>query len=469
MTSPTSTVGTSLARVTIGTPKRWMDVALPEHVPVAELLPYILRHAGEDAADTGEAHGGWLLRRPTGEALSSNQTLGGQKILDGEILQLVPGRLEWPELEYDDVVESIASGARRYGRSWGRTATRRCGLAACGVLLLVGTLVTLSFEPPWLVPGLVLLGAAVVLMALGVVISRAVPDARAGAVFGGAALPYAFLGGYLIAGPSYADVLNFGAPQLLLAAVSALVFGIVGYVGIAALSRLFAAAIAVGLLGMIGAAFGTFLEADAAAAVTLTFGIGLLPGYPLLAIRLGRIPLPALPQRSSELLEDHTPPKPATVYAAAARTDELLSGLLTGLAIVSVVAAWPLAMHGGATRLFLLLAAAVALLLRARLFAVLRQRLPLLISGTLVAIFLILVLITGADNNAIRALFLLGVGGIATLISFAGLTYSKKNPSPYLGRFADVFDVLAIVALVPLACYMAGFYTYVQGLLAGIG
>ena len=43
-----------LARVTISAPQRRVDVALPEHVPLAELLPEVLRHAGEGLADDGE-------------------------------------------------------------------------------------------------------------------------------------------------------------------------------------------------------------------------------------------------------------------------------------------------------------------------------------------------------------------------------------------------------------------------------
>src|SRR5262245_38651950 len=44
----------SLARVTVATALRRLDVALPEHLPVAELLPELLRHAGEGLADDGE-------------------------------------------------------------------------------------------------------------------------------------------------------------------------------------------------------------------------------------------------------------------------------------------------------------------------------------------------------------------------------------------------------------------------------
>src|SRR5256714_14924149 len=62
------TTATGLARVTVHTPQRRLDVALPEHTPLAELLPDLLRHAGEGLPDAGQAHGGWVLRRGGGAA-----------------------------------------------------------------------------------------------------------------------------------------------------------------------------------------------------------------------------------------------------------------------------------------------------------------------------------------------------------------------------------------------------------------
>src|SRR5258706_9086458 len=100
-----------LARVTISAPQRRVDVALPEHVPLAELLPEVLRHAGEGLADDGEKHGGWLLRRTDGGALATGQGLFPQGVRDGEGLHLVPAREEGPELQDDDVGEAIAEGA----------------------------------------------------------------------------------------------------------------------------------------------------------------------------------------------------------------------------------------------------------------------------------------------------------------------------------------------------------------------
>src|SRR5689334_14628733 len=71
----TAPVGLGLARVTVTAPKRRIDVALPDGVLIAELLPHLLRHAGEELADEGEGHGGWALRRSTGGALEPNRSL----------------------------------------------------------------------------------------------------------------------------------------------------------------------------------------------------------------------------------------------------------------------------------------------------------------------------------------------------------------------------------------------------------
>ncbi|QSB15312.1 type VII secretion integral membrane protein EccD [Natronosporangium hydrolyticum] len=461
--------GVSLAKVSIKAARRLIDVALPGDVPVAELLPYILRHAGEDAADAGERHAGWLLRRPTGESLDPQKSLDAQQVRDGELLHLVPGEVEWPELEYEDLVETIASGARRYGRSWGRAATRLGGLTISALIFAIGPAAVFWFEPPWLLPSLVLLAVGAVLLGAGIVIARAVPDARAGAVFAAVSMLYAFVGGLMLTAPDHARVTDVGSPQLLLAATTLLLFAIVGYVGVAVLARIFAAAIAIAALALLGALTAGRLGPDGAAAVVLAAGIGLLPGYPMVAIRLGRLPLPTLPQRSADLLADEPAPPATDVFDAAARTDEVLTGLLIGLAVVTAGSAGLLALAGGGSHQLLLLAATLALLLRARLFPVPRQRIPLLAAGVVGALLLLGLRAGGADTNTSLALLLLLLLGVGFVVAAAGLVYSRSNPSPYLGRGADILDVVSILALIPLACFITGLYHYVQSLLAGIG
>ena len=156
------------------------------------------------------------------------------------------------------------------------------------------------------------------------------------------------------------------------------------------------------------------------------------------------------------------------MFAAAARTDELLTGLLTGMAASGVVALGLLAAHGGLSRLLLVGAAGAALLLRARLFPIPRQRLPLLGAGLVAVAALVAAQASTMDGNAPVLVTLLALVATGLLIAFLGLVYSRRRPSPYLGRIGDVVDVVAIIALAPLTCFITGFFQYVQGLLAGV-
>ncbi len=151
------------------------------------LLPSVLPRAGESLADDGLEHGGWALRRTDGSTLDMARTLAAQGVRDGEILHLTPRYEQWPEVEYDDVVDAIAEGSRRYGLQWSGAATRATGLAA-GVAILLGALVlVLRAGPPWSVPAVAALVVAVALLGAGVVVARVVPDAVAGALIGAVA------------------------------------------------------------------------------------------------------------------------------------------------------------------------------------------------------------------------------------------------------------------------------------------
>jgi type VII secretion integral membrane protein EccD len=463
-------VSLGLARVTIAAPKRRIDVALPEGVPVSELLPHLLRHAGEGAADDGERHGGWVLRRTTGVLVEPGRNLVLQGIRDGEVLYLVPRRAEWPELAYDDVVEVIARGARRNGRSWGGAATRRCALAVTCTLLGLGVVDVMVSGPPWLWPGIVGLAFALVLAAVGAVLSRAMSDAVAGAVVAACGLPYAAVGGFLVMGPAHTGLSGFGAPHVLLASTALLLVGVICYGGVAALGRLFVAAIAIGLLGVLGGLlYCASITPAGAAAVVLTVAIGLLPGYPLLSAILGRLPVPALPQRPEEMLEDRPVPSRSEVFAAVTRAYEILTGLLLGVAVASACCVALLLASGLVWGAVLSTVAAVALLLRARLFPTPQQRVPLIVSGAVALGALLLAAVQAVPTGARLVLLIFAVGAVAAVVLTAGLVYSRRAPSPYVGRLADIADVAAIMALTPLACGVAGGFGAIQALFASVG
>jgi type VII secretion integral membrane protein EccD len=469
-------VSVGLARVTISAPQRRVDVALPEHVPLAELLPEVLRHAGEGLADDGEKHGGWVLRRTDGVPLAGTQGLFPQGVRDGEVLYLVPAHDSWPELEYDDVVEAIAEGARRRGSIWDASTTRTATLVAAGALLAVGLIAILWAGPAWDGSAFAGLGLALVLALAGITASRAYGDARAGAALGAYAMPFAFAGGAaLVATGDRVSVLGalpwLGGSELLVGSMALLLAAALGGIGVAGALRLFTAGAVVGVLGSLAALVTVFTDSAGAAAVLLSAlvcGIGALP---LLAIRFGKMPTPpvTLPTGSaaaegftgvsaaSALDAARERPDRATVFAAVTRTEELLAGMLLGHVVLAAGAFLVLAAAGTLSARLLIAVSAAALLLRSRLFVTLRQRVPLVAGGLLGLAALGVDLVRGGSP----ALLLAVTGGalvLAVTTVVAGATYSQRPPSPYLGRAADLLDTLVVVSVIPVACAVVGLY-----------
>lgn len=453
-----------LTRLVVQAPRRRLELAVPDHLPVAHLLPGVLRHAGEDLADEGLGHEGWVLRRSDGSPLAAGTSFGAQQIRDGELLHLVPRRLEWPEASYDDIVDVIAAGTRRRGAIWAGGATRIAGLEFAGIGLLVG-LVTAGFAgPPWTVTAGLTLGIAGVLLVTGTVLSRALGDAGAGADVAAAAMPYAFLGGVLL----FADepLWRLGAPHLLAGSALLLVAAVAGHLGSGEHGRLFAAGVVAGAGGAFGAAaalLSGWFGGAGAAALVLSVGLLASPLIPAVAMRVGRIPLPDLPRSPEDLVDDQPQPDRGSVEAATARADEIHTGALLGLAVAGIACLARLSASGEPTALALAAVVSVAFLLRARFHAGVRHRVPMLVTGAaglgLVGVAL------GLAGGAERVMVTLPVvTAVALLALAAGLTYRRRPPSPRLGRWADILDVLLTLAVVPLAADVFGLYGYVRGL-----
>ncbi|MEV0050582.1 type VII secretion integral membrane protein EccD [Saccharopolyspora shandongensis] len=453
---------TGLVRVTIAAPRRRIDMALPEHAAVAELLPGLLARAGEGLADDGVTGGGWQVRRVDGTAFDLDRTLGSHRVRDGEVLHLAPRRISWPELEYDDLVDAIATGSGHTGRAWGPRHTRVAGLAAGAAAVLLGLVAVLRAGPPWTSPALWALGTAVLLLAAGVVLARAVGDADAGAVLAGVALPFAFAGGgLLLAGRN--PVTELSAGHLMLAGALLLLAGLVGYLGVTAAQSLFAGAVTVGLLGVLAGWLAT-IDGLAGYQVAAVVGGGLLAlstVFAPLALRLGRVPMPVLPRSTADLVRDDPPPPLELVHAAVARADGLLTGMLTGASVVVMCCLVALVGRADASSVVMTAVLAVGFLLRARLYPILRQRVPLLVTG----MFGVGCLVVGPGVTAGGLVFagpLLLV--VAAAVIAAGILLSTRAANPYLGRFAEYSEILVMVAIVPVVCAVLGLYGYVRGL-----
>ncbi|MGC4890114.1 type VII secretion integral membrane protein EccD [Micromonospora sp. DT227] len=456
-----------LARVTISAPRRRVDVALPEQVPLAELLPEVLRHAGEGLADDGERHGGWVLRRTDGAVLATAQALLPQGVRDGEVLHLVPARAEWPELEYDDVVEAIVDGARRRGAAWSAGATRAAALAGAAVPLTVGLVAVLSAGPGG--PGWTVAAAgALILVLAATAASRAYGDGPVGVTLGGYALPWAAAAGALAVGSGdpvgpIPGLRWVGAPELLVGSVAVLLVAVLGLLGVAHRSRVPVAGVTVGAAGAVAALGALLLDPAGTAAVLLAVLVFALGGLPLLAIRVGKLPLPPLTLPAPAGTRDL--PDRGRVHAAVARAEEALTGMLLGHAVLAVGAAAVLVAAGGTAGRLLVAVAAGVLLLRSRLFVAVRHRVPAVAAG-LAGYALLGVVLADRAGPGVRLALTVGGLALALVAVTAGATYARRPVSPYLGRLADLTDTALVVAVVPVACAVLDLYDRARGLLA---
>ncbi|NUR30958.1 MAG: type VII secretion integral membrane protein EccD, partial [Catenulispora sp.] len=335
--------------------------------------------------------------------------------------------------------------------------------------------------PAWVPGGWLGLAAAVLLLFGGVIASRAYGDARVGAVLGGFSLPYAFAGGALVlGGTSLTGVMKLtpwlGQSQLLVGAVCVLLFSALGAAGIGGRLRVFIAGITVGLLTAVTSLLG-FVDAGGGAAILLAFlvcGIGLVP---VLAIRFGKVPVPSVTLPTSQGGKDmysagaslesaRRLPERQKIFAAVSRSEELLSGMLIGYAVLTVGSTAVLVATGMVAGRVLIAVASVALLLRSRLFVSSRQRVPLIVAGLTGAAVLIVGMVLSA-SDATRALIAIGTVVLALIVVIAGQAWSNRPPSPYVARLADLFEMLIVVSVIPAALWVLDVFDKIQGITGG--
>ncbi|TDD83284.1 type VII secretion integral membrane protein EccD [Actinomadura rubrisoli] len=464
MNSPATS---ELCRVTIVAPRRRIDVSLPADVPLAHMLPTLLRAAGEDMADAGLAHSGWVLQRLEHSPFDPAQTMSALGVRDGEILYFRPRMAQLPEMSFDDVADVIATGIRERSDRWRPTTTRSFGLGAAAAALVVAAVVIALSGPPWIVPAVAAGLVALATLVAATVLSRAIADSGAGTVLGYAALPHAFLAGLCAPARKGLELADLGAPHLL-----------AGF-GVTALAAIIAAfAIADGLPVFLGVAFAAFvgtvgagvgfafddLPAAGIAAVAAVIVMMFTAAVPSLSFKLARMPLPPVPNSAEDLRRDTETVNGGQVLARTAAADRFSTGLIASIALTAAGAMLFLFGAGGWSGPTTSAVMGVSLLLRARVFRGVHQRAWMLVSG-----FLGLVLTTvgmALHGGQVMAL----AAALVPLLLLAGIVVSVTlwlpghRPTPFWGRAGDIIDMLVMVSLIPLALAVLDVYSRVRGL-----
>ena len=218
---------------------------------------------------------------------------------DGDVLYLSPRERYVEPMIFDDVVDAIASAAEHSRSAWRPDVARRIAIGAAGVLFVGATLLLCaSLAGTAIIPA----GAAIVaILALvgGGALSRAYGDAGAGAGCAIAGIPAALLAGMTALPPHQPWTLAAAPVALGLGAVT--VYGVPAVVMVADRLPWFVAAIVAAGSGAITAAVVRLGEVHAAsgAAVLAAAATAAAAIAPMLAMRLGRLPLPRVPGTST--------------------------------------------------------------------------------------------------------------------------------------------------------------------------
>ena len=431
-----------LTAVTVDLGPRRLDVCVPGHTPVVELLPELLRQGPAGNRDEAAAIAGWELRRLDGRRLAADRGLAEQDVPDGTVLHLVPSTVDWPDWECDDIVETVAAAGG--GRAWVPAYSRAAALLAAG-LCLAGGLALCALAAP--TGPAAPLAIAVVLCLAGTVAARGRRDAAAGRVLAGCGAPYAFAGGALLAPSGTAARLLLGSSALLLYAALA-------FAGVASLGGVCAGLAVAAVAGALGAGLALVTGTAEAAAVLLCATVLGTPAMPVLAVRLGRLPVP---------VPGAPAPDREAVRRAVALGSGVLAGLQAGAGAVAVAAGAVLASAGGPGAAGYLAVCATALLLRARVMIAVRHRLPPAVAGLVgygLAGWALLPAGGRVAGAAVTALVLAAI----VLAGYGQRVGDRRPASPYLGRLLELVDAGATVALVPLACASLGLYGQVAAL-----
>ncbi|MEH0938172.1 type VII secretion integral membrane protein EccD [Micromonospora psammae] len=464
-TVATKTATGGLSRITIVAPRTRMDLALPSDVPLADLLPTLLRYAGEDLADEGVRHGGWALARLGGQPLDGGRTAAQLGIRDGEVLYFNPRAAATPEIVFDDVVDAVATATNQRAGTWQVGTTRAFSVLLAGLTLAAGAAVTLLAGPPQLPGALAALLVAVALVVTAAVLSRAVGDSRTGAVLAVAGIGYAAVSGLLVLGGDR-GLTELASPHVLLAGTAVVLFGAVAALAVGDRMPLFLGAVAVGAAAGFGAllCLALGIDAAAAAAVVATVAFATVPMLPMTAYRLARLPVPSIPTGPDDLKTDTETVDGRRVLRQSERADEFLTGLLWTVSLLVLGSQVVLAVDGRLPAVLLCLVLALLSLLRARPFIGRAQRTPVLVAGT-AGLLLTAAAVFAAGSPAVRLGVVLGGLLLTTVVSLIyGLTVAGKRISPVWGRVLDIVEILLIVALVPLAVWVCGAYGWIVNL-----
>jgi len=452
-----------LCRLTVCGPARSVELAVPVHVPLIDLLPALVGHLGDGLADAGLEHGGWVMQRLGDPPLREELSISALGLHDGDVVHLRPRSDQLPPLDFDDLIDGIAVGISGRADRWRQEMSRQLLIGLLAVPPLAGLIIVAGHLSP--LSDLCAAAATVVLLAMTAVASRAFAEPAAAAILGGATITYAAVAGaefpLLHGGPVGHVLLTWSDARPGLLAGGVVMAGASVVVAIATGGRhpALTGTTVVAFLVTIGGAIATFARTSPAVTAGVLVAIAIPMGgwIPVLSFRMARMRLDPTPTTSDELQEDLDPIPGQEVLERTRWADRYMTALHSGVGVVVGVSLVVLDLATGWPAHVVAIDAIVLLLLQARTLVAARHRLATMIPAICGAMVLVAVVGLRAADRDLVAL-LAGVVLATGLILAAGRSLPGHKLLPHWGRAGDILQSLTAAGLIPATLWLTGLF-----------
>lgn len=452
-----------VVRVSVRTLSSRIDLVLPDRSTVTETLETVLELAPRSLREQAIAHGGWILRTAAGEAIPGSTTLLDQGIVDGSTLFLTGIDAAGAAAVYDDVADAVADTVREDPSAWPSDGDRAVALGAAGLFAGLACLSLLWAGPPWTAVAVTLGGIAVLGQLAAGLVRRRIGDDGIALVIGLLSV-VAGAAAATVATAGSSPLLEIGAPKLLLGAAAGALFATTAALAIGTRRVPFTAIVTGSLLLCIGLGCGVVFDLRPAGAASIVVGLALclMPVVPSVSLRLAGFELNPLPPAADDIDAAHETVDAPAVRNRTRQAVGYLTALIQGLAWPTVVAGAVLAFSHDTTAQVLAGIVGAGLILRARLFITIGQRLPLLIAGIGSVVALLVASMMRIDGPT--SLIVVAAPALLAVVGCLLLAAQDRRLSPALTRAAEIIDLLIAIAVVPLVAGVLGVFAFIRGL-----
>ncbi|GLY83550.1 type VII secretion integral membrane protein EccD [Actinoallomurus iriomotensis] len=461
MSTPQTLGSGEMCRLTICGPASRIELAVPAHVPVADLLPTFLEHLGPELAAAGFGHDGWVLQRLGEPPLDEDLGTAALGLYDGDVLHLRPRADHLPPVDFDDLVDGVATGTADRPDRWRPETTRRFVLGLVGAALAVGMAVAPMSGTGTLVA--LTAGAASVVLLLGAAAaSRALGDRAAGVILAAGAVGFTAVAGLALPagdGRHLTAAALVSAPGLLAAGAWSATAAALARPAVGGTLAGFTATAFAAALTALGGLLVSLKLTGAAGAAAVVLAVTLAAGatVPVIASRFAGLRIAPLPTSPEEFQQGIDPEPSRVVLERTARAHEHIGSLYLGLGVIAAACLVVLGTTPGISARTLAAVGSLLLLLHGRdLFGV-RARLAVFVPGV-AGLAAVVVDLTLDRPAAVRPVVVLGLLIVAALLLSVARLLPGRRLLPHWGRLADLAHSGTAIAIIPLVLAVVGLY-----------